>query len=410
MQAALSWIVSMMPLPSEHDGLRTARRLAVAVSSTGFNQSAFLVLMPVIVAQGGFGIGQVGLAAILGTLAFLIASPLWGWAGAMIGARRLFPVLAAIMVAAQIPLAGLLLGWPGIGEFSLALLVASRVVYGVGSAGVMPQAQAAIIRATAPEARPGALAVLSAGLGLGRILGSLVTALAAASPWVAPLALVASPLTLLAAPAAPTGAPPPRERVRLPGRALPLVAIGFSTTLAFGAVQTTLALLLQNRLHLTPEAAAGLMGILYALTAAGMIAVQVTVVPRLGARLGRNLRVGALGLACGTALIATTAHAVAIAAGLIVAGAGIALATPAYTAWLAARSGAEPAGNAGWLASAHVLGQGCGALAGALAFEAWPPLPFLLAAGIGLGIAAASTAIAAPDEAAIKPAAHGRAS
>lgn len=391
----------MAPYYGGSDALRTPRHLAVAVSSVGFNQSAFLVLIPVIVAQGGLSAGQVGLAAIAGTLAFTVASPLWGWAGAIIGTGRLFPVLAAIMVAAQIPLAGLLLGWPGAhGPASLALLVASRLVYGVGSAGVMPQAQAAIIRATAPETRPGALALLSAGLGLGRILGSLVTALAAASAWVAPLALLVSPLTLLAAPAVPARAPPPRERVTLARGALPPIAIGFAITLAFGAVQTTLALLLQSRLGLAPGSAAGLMGLLYALTAAGMIAMQVLVVPRLGSRLGRILRLGALGLAGGTGLIAVATHAAAIAAGLLVAGAGIALATPAYTAWLAHRSEAQPAGHAGWLASAHVLGQGCGALAGAYAFEAWAALPFLLAAGIGLGVAAASAVISPPDRAA----------
>jgi MFS family permease len=371
--------------------------LALAASTVGFNQTAFLVLMPLVVAQTGVRLGEIGLAAMAGTLAFLVASPLWGRTGAALGPHLLSPALAGLMLLGQLLVALLFMSDAQDPRWALAVLVASRILYGLGSAGVMPHAQAAIVRSTPPERQPGALARLSAGLSAGRILGSLVTSLATISVLIPPAVMALSPLVLLATRIG--GAKRNRhDGDRAPNRRiLPLVMIGFAVTLAFGQIQTTLAALLQQRLQVGPADATGITGILYALVVSAMIAVQVLLVPRLPPRLDRTLRIGALLLAAGAGLVAAGSSLVPITAGLLAAGAGVALATPAYSAWLAQLSAQEhQAANAGWLAGAHVLGQGVGALTGTYAFDLLAPLPFILCAAIAVAILAASFAVAPP--------------
>jgi MFS family permease len=357
---------------------RIVLRLSIATSTIGFSQSVFIVLIPIIVAQTGLGSAAVGAVAFAGALAFVAASPLWG-----LGApgRHPFRLFAGLVFIGHALFALALLGGPYPAIVALALLGLSRIVYGIGAAGVMPQAQALLLGTLPREAQPAALSRLSAGLGTGRILGSLVTGLGVAGPAVVPLVLLASPALLLLAPSAPLTAPGPRPRGRiaLDRAMLPLLAIGLVATVGFGQMQTTLALLFQHRLGLDAAAATSLMAASYALVAVAMIAAQIGLVPRLAFRLRRNLGLGLAGIAAGAALVAATESFPAMTAGLLLAGLGVAVATPAYTTWLAARVGPDArAGAAGWLAAAHAVGQGLGALTGGLAFEAAPALPFLL--------------------------------
>ncbi|WP_236960684.1 hypothetical protein [Methylobacterium durans] len=86
--------------------------------------------------------------------------------------------------------------------------------------------------------------------------------------------------------------------------------------------------------------------------------------------------------------------------GAAVAAAGIALATPNYTASLVARVPEHcQAAAAGWLSSVHVLGQGIGALCGGVAFAIDPALPFWTCAAIGAALAACTVLLPmrAPD-------------
>ena len=378
----------MIPAHSSAAAHGQTMRLALAATAVGFGQSAILALVPVTAAQTGLDPASIGGVALLGSIIFVVCAPAWGAFGREWRLRRLFGSLAALMVLGH-GLFALALLRPGLsGTEALVLLAAARVAYGAGAAGVMPHAQAALVRTVPEDARPTALGHLGAGLSMGRILGSLamVTGMFGA---LAPLAiLVASPLLLLAAPdpaLGRTSSPKATSPVGVPRGALPLLAIAFALTFGLGQIQIVLGLFLQQRFGFALEAAAGLAGATFALVAVTMILTQLLVVPRLGHDLRRNLCLGLLGFSCGAALIAGTPAPGIAMLGTAVAGAGIALATPTYTATLVSRV-PEPAQAvaAGWLASVHVLGQGVGALCGGAAFRIAPTLPFWTCAALGL--------------------------
>lgn len=353
------------------------------MSTIGVGQSGFVALIPLIADRVGLGPGAIGFAVALGSLAFLIAAPIWGHRGERIGRARLMRRLGLVALASHLAVIAVMAVPPALPLAALGALCAARFAYGIAGAGMMPTAQAWVAGTTAPEARPAALARLSAGLGTGRILGSLAAVASPLHP-LAPFALMAASTASVAlvprsaAPARPAGsaetAQPPLSLRSL----WPVIAIGFLLTVCFGQIQVTLGPFLQVVLNTTPAGATATTGWLLALVAIAMIATQMLVVPRL--RLGPHGSVvaGAATVCAGTAAILASHTVWEIAAGLALAGAGTALATPGYTAWLTGRVERAAQGRAtGWLASAHVLGQGIGALTGGLAFELWPALPFL---------------------------------
>ncbi|MCJ2133107.1 MFS transporter [Methylobacterium sp. J-026] len=378
----------MVPHPIGTSG-RAAARLSLAAASVGFGQSAVLALVPVTAARTGLDPAAIGGVALLGSVVFLVCAPAWGHCGGAWRLRRLFGGLAALMVLGH-GLFGLALVLPGLpAAAALSLLAASRIAYGAGAAGVMPHAQAALVRGLPEALRPAALGRLGAGLSVGRILGALVMA-AGLFGAVAPLlALALSPLLLLAAPDL-AGGPRPERGGAGPSflrAAAPLLAIGFALTVGLGQIQIVLGLFLQRRFGLGAEAAAGLAGVIFALVAVATILTQLLVVPRLGPNLGRNLALGLAGFTAGCGLIALAPAPWLAGLGAVLAGACLAVATPTYTAALVARvpEGAQAAA-AGWLASAHVLGQGIGALSGGAAFRIAPTLPPWLCAALGLAL------------------------
>ncbi|GGC88901.1 MFS transporter [Chelatococcus reniformis] len=361
-------------------------RLSLIAASVGFGQSALLALVPIVVERTGLGPSAIGAVTLLGAMAFLVAAPLWGHLGARTGLRRLFRQLAALMIAGHALLVAAVFLGPLPTLAALALLAVSRVAYSVGAAGVMPHAQAAIVHGTALDRRPAALSRLSAGLGVGRVLGSLAAVAGAAGAGAPFLLMAVSPLLLLGAPdlvrpAAEEG----RKRLSSVAAAvLPLLAIAFLLTFGLGQIQMVLGLFLQQRFGQSADQAAALAGVTYALVAVAMIAVQILVVPRLAYRPTRNMQLGVASFAAGSAILAAAPSLWLVTVGAVLAGAGIALATPAYTASLAARvPAAQQAGAAGWLASIHVMGQGIGALAGGASFTLWPPLPFVVCVAAG---------------------------
>ncbi|QEN86141.1 MFS transporter [Labrys sp. KNU-23] len=361
-------------------------RLALIAASSGFGQSALLALVPIVTERTGLASPQIGAVAFLGALVFLVAAPLWGHHGAAWRIRPFFAGLACLMVTGQCLFAGAL--YVGVPAAALGLLLVSRLFYSVGAAGVMPHAQAVIVQRSAAERRPAALANLSAGLNVGRIAGSLVTLGAGAGIIVPILMMVASPLLLLCAPNL-AGAPAIGKKGEISSwranlrRVLPLLAVGFALTFGFGQIQLVLGLFLQHRFGLDAIAAAGLGGATYAAVAVAMIATQILLVPRLAFKLGRNMRWGVAGFALGCLAIILAPVPWLVPAGAVLAGIGLAVATPAYTACLAQRVAAHrQAGAAGWLASTHAAGQGLGALCGGAAFALSPDLPFVMAVGI----------------------------
>lgn len=378
---------------------RDVDRLSLMAAAVGFGQSALLALVPIVSEATGLDAPAIGAVGFLGALAFLVAAPIWGHREQ--GLRPRFRLLAGLMVGAQLLFLGVLAAGPLPVALAFALLAASRVVYSAAAAGVMPHAQAAVVRLSPQDKRPAALARLSAGVTLGRILGPLVALPGAAALLPALAAMAAMPLALLAAPdvAAACQAERAPRRWELARATLPLLAIGFVLTLGLGQIQMTLGLFLQARFGLGVHAAARWAGVTYALVAIGMMAVQLALVPRLAYKPVRNLRIGLAAFALGSAVMSVAPAVPAVMLGAVVAGAGIALATPAYTTWLVGRVGqGQQAAAAGWLASVHVLGQGAGMLTGGLAFAVAPLAPFVTCAALGVVVALALARVDPPTD------------
>jgi MFS family permease len=121
---------------------KLTRRLALGVMSIGFGQSAFIVLVPLVMARLGLTTLDLGLAVAAGTLAFLVGAPLWGSASSRIGHGSMIRLLGLAMLAAQALLVVQLSAGPTAYAIALVGLILSRLIYGFAAAGVMPAAQA----------------------------------------------------------------------------------------------------------------------------------------------------------------------------------------------------------------------------------------------------------------------------
>nr|WP_180882915.1 MFS transporter [Mesorhizobium loti] len=371
-----------------------AQRLALGAMSIGFGQSAFIVLVPLVMARLGLTTFDMGLGVAAGTFAFLIGAPLWGSTGGRVGHGRMIRMLGLAMLGAQALLVAQLLAGPTAYGIAMTGLIVSRLIYGFAAAGVIPTAQAWLAGTVDVGRRQAAFGLLSAGLNLGRLAGSLAGAAAAIAASLTVALFMLAPLFLWLT---PKGAAKPATSVEagsprlspLDKRILPLLLVGACMTAGFGQVQIMLGPLLQWKLDLDAAQATAATGAALALVAVTMIVGQTLVLPRLrwsersGVLAGIGLVVA--GMACLT--IANTYGVGALA--LVATGFGTALATPAYTAWLARRVDIHEQGAAaGWLSSAHIVGQTAGALIGGFAFQLAPELPLVGCAGLALAAAA----------------------
>lgn len=387
-------MTSISPL----DHIHLTRRLALGAMSIGFGQSAFVVLVPLVMARLGLTTFDLGLAVAAGTLAFLIGAPLWGSAGVRIGYGRMIRLLGLAMLAAQALLVIQLLAGPTAYGIAVVGLIGSRLLYGFAAAGVMPTAQGWIAGTVEPGRRQAAFGLLSAGINFGRLAGSVAGAAAAITTQLTVALFALAPLLLWLA---PKGTAPHADAklnsARLSPfdkRILPVLLIGACMTAGFGQVQIMLGPLLQSKLGLNVAQATAATGAALALVAVTMIVMQTLVLPRL--RWSERS-----GILAGTGLVVVGMAGLAIAnnygvgaLALMATGFGTALATPAYTAWLARRvDNHEQGAAAGWLSSAHIVGQTAGALIGGFAFQLAPELPLLGCAGLALAAAAVAATL-----------------
>ncbi|PJO49864.1 MFS transporter [Ochrobactrum sp. MYb29] len=367
---------------------KISSRLSIAVSTIGFNQTAFIALVPLIATATGLQTGEIGLTAGLGAVAFVVSAPLCGMLGTRIGARRALYWLGLVLLLAQLIFLVLMMAGPLPYVMALGLLVMSRFVYGAASAGIMPIAQAWISGLLPQKERTVALARLSAGLSIGRILGSAAAVTASVTPLLPLILLVASPLSILLVPTAndTVGKADTRSDSRaylspFDGRLLPFLGLGFLVTMSFGHVQMILGPLLQLRLAIGPAEATAASGITLIVVALAMIATQILVIPRLRLNNRSCVILGTVLLAAGVLLVAVTPLAYASLSGLVMGGVGMAIATPNYLGWLTGQmEQGEQGAAAGWLASAHVLGQGAGAISGGYLFTVSAQAPLFASA------------------------------
>ena len=251
-----------------------------------------MVLLPVLATR--CGVSFEALAAILaaGALAFLVAAPLFGRLSDRIGRSRVL-MLAAGGIAAGQAVFGATAQAAAWGLLPVALvligLASGRIAYAAAAAGAMPVAQAHVADVVTPQERLGALASLGAATTTGRLLAPPLAALATLISPFAPLHLLSLVAlgTAIAVARLPGRQSAVRSGIGVPSRALPgPVAAAMLVMLLVGMVQVSLGPWLEAGLGLQDLAASRWLGVLLGLAAAGALAAQLLVVPRVaGSRL-----------------------------------------------------------------------------------------------------------------------------
>lgn len=300
-----------------------------------------------------------------------------------LGAATVTMLLFAAVSAAG--LAGILTGW----VLFLLILLLRGVAFGAAIAAVPPTAQAYVAEAT-PEGpqRVKGMAGIGAMQGLASILGAVLGGALAALGLLVPIVVV--PVLLGAALAVVWLRFPRGERGRLVAtprrlspadpRIWPFLAVGFGMFTALGFIQVVGGFLIQDRLHLSSEAAGVMIGAMMLVMGLGLVLAQSVIVPRSGWGPPMLLRCGTVVATLGFALLLLDEGAWLLCVAFAVAGIGLGIAIPGYTAgptMLVEHD--EQGGLAGLVGATNGLTYVISPALSTALYGWWRPLPVLIA-------------------------------
>lgn len=359
-------------------------------------------LLAPIVRELGLSEIQGGLLITTASLMFTLGSPFWGGRIATWGYKTVlllslcgfglgYGVFALVM---QLGVAGTIT--PMAAFFAL---LATRGVAGFLMSGTPVTAQAYIVSVTSGAERTSGIALLGAANGMGFIAGPILGAVLVGLGLVAPIAAAAL-LPLLAAALVATQLREPARRGRValaqPGlspadpRIRPWLLVGFTVIAALVGVQVTAGFLFQDRLGLTPQGTA-------VAVSTALVAVGIT---NLGSQLGivrvlrppplLLLRVGLPIAAVGFAALAAASSFPLLIGAFVLAGFGLGLALPGYTAAATMEVEAHEQGRAaGLTTAAQGMGSVFGPLLATSLYQLRQELPYLLAFSLLTAVALA---------------------
>ncbi|MGN9843146.1 MFS transporter [Nonomuraea sp. H19] len=346
---------------------------------------------------------QLGLVITVSAACLTAASPLWGLA---MRRMRLRTVLALGLGLSAAGLAGfavaVTLGLDGVlpTPVTLALMLVTRsLVFGIGVAALPVAALTVAGLATTGEAdRTRATGLVGAAQGLSLVVGPAGGGALAVASLLLPLYLAPAICAVLAIwvlatvrgePARPPAGPRgPRIRP-WDARLWPLFAIGFCLFLSLGLVQVILGFLIADRLRLDSQATAGGVGLALSVAGVALVGVQGVLVPALGWRALRLIRVGAPIAVAAFGLLAAADSLWLITVAFGVLGVGLGLAMPGFVAAPSLIVGPEEQSSISGLVNA-VIGATfiAGPMLATVLYEVSPVVPVLAA------LAATATALA----------------
>ncbi|WP_053070751.1 MFS transporter [Halomonas sp. PR-M31] len=359
-------------------------RISASAALLGLGQNGLLVALPVLVATFGLPLSQWAGLILLGSIMFLFGSPFWGQIADRHGSRIVvLQALAGYITSfALIGLAlwlsttqGLPQGW------LISLIAMARILYGLTVSGMVPACQQwAVALGTRDQRddrqRVAALAIVSAGLSAGRLLGPLIAAASLSLSAYAPFAVML--VAGLAAVLLVYGVPVPRmttdasrslSRTWPPLINVPFLIMAILLSVSVALMQLGLPVQLQAAFVIDATEASHMMGLLLSLSALAALGVQLGVIR--AHRFGWQglLTLGALGMVIGYALLFRADGMSLFVLGVGIASAGAALIVPGYTAG-AGMHQAQGA-SAGFLGMAHTLGYAGATLLVGLADPDW---------------------------------------
>ncbi|KUJ66108.1 multidrug MFS transporter [Streptomyces albus subsp. albus] len=203
--------------------------LVAAMLVLGFDATILNIALPTMSAELGAGLGEQQWIADSYTVVFAAAMLPAGLLGDRFGRRRMLTAGLLVFLAGSV--LGTLVGTP-------ALVIAARVVMGLGAALITPLAMSTLPALFEPEERSRAVAAMSAAMAAGLPLGPLAGGLLLEHFWWGSVFLVNIPMAVLGLVACLTLLPetsdPAAPRIDLVGTAL--VAGGLSV-LVYGIIE-----------------------------------------------------------------------------------------------------------------------------------------------------------------------------
>jgi len=376
----------------------TQSLLLAAVGVTALGQTLVFTLLPSLGRATGLAEIQVGLIISCSSLAFALASPVWGYLSELYGRRPILIIglsgyATGTLLFALVFQAGLA-GWVS-GGVLVALLVAARMSQAVIMAATPPSAAAYTADITAPEARTRGMGRIGAANNLGTVLGPGIGGMLAAVALVLPLYLVAGLVALMAVsilfflPPSPYRGEPPVQRRRTvlatglraytDRRFRDLLITGVVLFMSFALVQQTLGFLFQDALNMSPSEAAGALGTAMMAAAITSLTGQILVVQwlRAPALVLLALAVPAIGLGAGVLWLFDSRLGMTLAVMLV--GMGIGFGMPAIMSLASLRVDSSEQGRVAGLASAcPSLGFVLGPLVGTGLYTLDHRFPYML--------------------------------
>ncbi|WP_156680222.1 MFS transporter [Sphingomonas profundi] len=390
--------------------------LAIAAGNTALQS-----VLPAIGRSLGLADAVIAITFSFSALVWSIAAPWWARRSDRTGSKRMVAIgiagFTVSLLGCAMALTAGLQGWlSGIG--ALVAFVLARLVYGFFGAAAPPAAQAMVARRTSRAERTNALTLLASAFGLGTILGP-----ALAPFFVLPVVGLAGPgyvfaiggilmtagvlyglprdrpedrpmrgaanaepsiggepsgASVIAASRAPRAG---RLRLRDP-RIWPWMLAGLVAGHAQAMVGQTMAFLTMDRLHLTPDLAQPIIGIVLMSGAGAALLVQWGLIPRLGWPPRLMLVWGSLAAAAGCVAIALAASMHALAVSFAIASLGFGFVRPGFTAGASLAVGSEEQGLvAGRVTSVNGIVFVLGPSLGVGLYGVDAHLPYLAAAG-----------------------------
>lgn len=388
---------SVSPAPPS-SGVLTQSLLLAAVGVTALGQTLVFTLLPSLARATGLKEIQVGLIISCSSLAFALASPVWGYLSEIYGRRPVLAIglsgyaLGTLMFGGVFHLG--LNGWLT-GGWLLTMLVMTRMAQAMIMAATPPSAAAYTADITAPEARTRGMGRIGAANNLGTVLGPGVGGMLAAVALILPLYLVAAIVGMMAVciilflPPSPyrSQAPDVRPlqvlatglRAYADPRFRDLLITGVVLFMSFALIQQTLGFLFQDALNMSPQEAAGALGTAMMCAAVTSLSGQIIVVQwlRAPALALLGLAVPAIGVAATILWLFQTRFAMTGAVMLV--GLGIGFAMPAIMSLASLRVESSEQGRVAGLASAcPSLGFVLGPLLGTGLYSIDHHFPYLL--------------------------------
>jgi MFS family permease len=347
-------------------------------------------LLAPLVRELGLSETQGGLIITMAALAFALGSPLWGRRSEQWGRKPVLLLgLAGFAVGFGLFAFGAQLGMAGVFAPTAAFvaLALARGLAGFLMGSVPVAAQAFIADTTSGADRTAGLALLGAANGLGMIAGPALGVVLAGMGLLAPLYIVAFlPVIAVVLVVRFLPATAPRVRYTAPpalrptdARIRPWLLIGLTIVIALVGAQITTGFLIQDRLNLSATETVRTLG--FALVAVGVtnLIAQLGIVRRFKVPPLTLLRIGLPLAALGFAVLVGTNSPALLVLAFMLAGLGLGLALPGYTAAVTLEvTPAEQGAVAGLTTATQGFGAVLAPILGAGLYQLRPDYPFLL--------------------------------